>query len=268
MANEETGMLPETDMLPVNDQSEVNELPDNPEADVAESLVNDGVIKDDDPTGVKKRLHAQATKHRRALRDMQQQIDALRAQQAYPGEPAADSYVPSQFEVHPDDPEEVKIQKAVALALQMKDQEEQQRQAASSQAHVQKRYSELERDLDRAADKYDDFDDVVRGDQVPFTPAIRDALLFVDNPGEVAYKLGKNVSELARISKLHPLDQAREVNKLAFALMNGPSGRSEAVASESPFNPIKANPSKRSSAITDNTSPAAIRQMMKSGAWK
>jgi len=124
----------------------------------------------------------------------------------------------------------------------------------------------LNDEFDRASDKYDDFDDIVREGDAPFTDAVRDALLLVENPAEVAYSLGKNRSELQRISKLHPLDQAREVNKLSFSLMgnNGtraPSGKAQ------PLGAIRANPAS-SQAVTDKTPPSVIRARMKAGTWK
>jgi hypothetical protein len=117
-------------------------------------------------------------------------------------------------------------------------------------------------------DKYDDFDEIVRGDDVPFTSHVRDALLLVENPADVAYKLGKNKAELERISKLHPLDQAREVNKLSFSLMGGNNGKTSSTPKSNPMGSIRANPASSSTAITDKTPPSVIRARMKAGTWK
>lgn len=165
--------------------------------------------------------------------------------------------------------EEQKIQHAVRLALGAKDDQERQARDAERQAHVQKSYQRLNDEFDRTAEKYEDFDDVVRGQDAPFTPHVRDALLLVDNPGEVAYKLGKNEAELRRIGKLHPLDQAREVNKLSFALMGVNAGKpAQAPAKSNPMGSVRANPALASSAVTDKTPPSAIRARMKAGTWK
>jgi hypothetical protein len=163
--------------------------------------------------------------------------------------------------------EEEKIQKAVRMALGAKEEQERQAQMAERQAHVQKQYMNLNNEFDKASEKYDDFDDVVRGDNVPFTSHVRDALLLVPNPADVAYRLGKNRSELERIAKLHPLDQAREVNNLAFSLMGGNNGKqpSSTNPTPNPLGSIKANPVAASSG---NTSPASIRARMRAGTWK
>ncbi len=227
----------------------------------------------DDPHGIKKRLGMQAKKHAREMRQMQEQL--MRMQQAQMGGQPQDHEMnhnnayssPGQPNV-PSGGEEERIQRAVRYALQAKEAEAQQAKQAQGHAHVQKQYQRLNDEFDRASDKYDDFDDVVRVHDAPFSPAIRDALLFVDNPAEVAYKLGKNRQELSRISELHPLDQAREVNKLSFALMNGNGKASSAPNGSRPMNPIKTNPANASSAVTDKTPASAIRARMKAGTWK
>lgn len=232
----------------------------------------------DDPYGVKKRLGMQAKKHQREMRQMQGQLQQL--QQHMAGQ-QSDSAMPQMNQSpqnaypSPGQPngvgmsEQDKIQHAVRLALGMKDQEEKQAQQAQRQAHVQKQYQNLNDEFDKASDKYDDFDDVVRGENVPFTPHVRDALLLVHNPADVAYNLGKNPSELQRISQLHPLDQAREVNKLSFSLMGGGNGKSgSSNQKSSPMGQVKANPALASGAVTGNTPPSVIRARMKAGTWK
>lgn len=233
-----------------------------------------GIAEQDDPYGVKKRLGMQAKKHQREMRQMQEQM--LRLQAQFGG----DSANPQQFPYNtnpypspgqPNPPamsEEEKIQKAVRFALGAKEHEERQAKEAERQAHVHKQYQRLNDEFDKASDKYDDFDDVVRGEDIPFTPHVRDALLLVENPAEVAYKLGKNKSELERISKLHPLDQAREVNKLSFSLMGGNNGKPQSPTRANPLGTVRANPAHSSTAVTDKTPPSVIRARMKAGTWK
>ena len=231
-----------------------------------------GIADKDDPYGVKKRLGMQAKKHQREMRQMQEHLLRMQAQiggdnaqepQHFGNQPSYSS--PGQ----PNSPgmtEEEKIQKAVRMALGAKEDQERQAQMAERQAHVQKQYMNLNNEFDKASEKYDDFDDVVRGDHVPFTSHVRDALLLIDNPADVAYRLGKNKSELERISKLHPLDQAREVNKLSFSLMGGNNGKpSSNNPTPNPLGSIKANPVAASSG---NTSAASIRARMRAGTWK
>ncbi len=226
---------------------------------------------------VQKRLHAQANKHRKEMRQMQEHMMQMQAQFQNAN---MDSANPANHQLHNSNPypspgqpnppgmsEEERIQKAVRYALGAKDHEERQAKEAQHATHVHKQYQRLNDEFDKASDKYDDFDDVVRGDDVPFTHHVRDALLLVENPAEVAYKLGKNKSELERISRLHPLDQAREVNKLSFSLMGG-NGKPSANQKASPMGSIRQNPAHSSTAVTDKTPPSAIRARMKAGTWK
>lgn len=233
-----------------------------------------GNADQDDPYGVKKRLGMQAKKHQREMRQMQDHMMRMQAQlggdSANPNYPSGNqnSY-PSPGQPNPPAmSEEEKIQKAVRFALGAKEHEEQQAKHAERQAHVHKQYQRLNDEFDRASDKYDDFDDVVRGDDIPFTPHVRDALLLVENPAEVAYKLGKSRSELERISKLHPLDQAREVNKLSFSLMGGQNGKPSSPTKANPLGSVRQNPAHSSTAVTDKTPPSVIRARMKAGTWK
>jgi hypothetical protein len=233
-----------------------------------------GIADQDDPYGVKKRLGMQAKKHQREMRQMQEQMMRMQAQ--FSGDSAIPQQSPYNSNPYPSPgqpnppamSEEEKIQKAVRFALGAKEHEERQMKEAERQAHVHKQYQRLNDEFDRASDKYDDFDDVVRGEDIPFTPHVRDALLLVENPAEVAYRLGKNKSELERISKLHPLDQAREVNKLSFSLMGGNNGKPSSPTKANPLGTVRANPAHSSTAVTDKTPPSVIRARMKAGTWK
>jgi hypothetical protein len=238
------------------------------------STDDQGIADKDDPYGVKKRLGMQAKKHQREMRQMQDHILRMQAQiggdsvqPQYPHE-SQNAYPSSGQPQGPRMTEEEKIQHAVRLALGAKDHEEKQAQIAERHAHVQKQYQRLNDEFDRASDKYDDFDDVVRGEDTPFTTHVRDALLLVDNPADVAYRLGKNPTELERISKLHPLDQAREVNKLSFSLMGGNGKTPSSPNKSNPMGTIKENPARSSTAVTDKTPPSVIRARMKAGTWK
>jgi hypothetical protein len=231
----------------------------------------DVAAKDEGYTdAVRKRIHQQAKKHHREMRVMQDQLSNLQVQlgqgRDFHQQPTNPYNSPGQPNA-PTSSEEERIQKAVRYALDAKDAESRKAKEAESQAHVQRQYQRLHDEFDKASDKYEDFDDVVRGD-APFSPAMRDALLFVDNPAEVAYKLGKNRQELSRLSQLHPLDQAREINKLSFALMNGNGGKASSSPRSNPINPLRANPVNNSSAVTEKTPVSNIRTRMKQGTWK
>ncbi|QHJ76036.1 MAG: hypothetical protein [Bacteriophage sp.] len=230
-----------------------------------------GLANEDDPISVKKRLGMQAKKHAREMRQLHERIAQMEYSRGDSANPHASTYQPDPYNSPGQPPapganEEDRIQRAVRMALGMREHEEKQAKEAQSHAHVQKQYQRLNDEFDRASDRYEDFDNVVREGDAPFTDAVRDALLFVENPAEVAYRLGKNRTELERISKLHPLDQVREVNKLSFSLLGNNSGKS-ASSRPSPIGTVRANPT-ASQTITDKTPAAVIRARMKAGTFK
>lgn len=237
------------------------------------ALSDQDFVSEDDPKSVKKRLGMQAKKHQREMRALHERIAHMESR--YGGDSANphDSMFQSDPYTSPGQPnppgqnEEERIQRAVRMALGMKDQEERQAQEAQRMAHVHKQYQRLNDEFDRASDKYEDFDEVVRESDAPFTDAVRDALLLIENPAEVAYRLGKSRSDLERISKLHPLDQAKEVTKLSFSLM-GNHGKPTANQKPAPMGSIRQNPANASRTITDKTPPSEIRARMKAGTWK
>lgn len=230
-----------------------------------------GLAIEDDPISVKKRLGMQAKKHAREVRQLHERLSQMEAALSDSANPNTSNYQQDSYNspgqpLPPGANEEARIQHAVRMALGMKEHEERQAREAQHQAHVQKQYQRLNDEFDRASDKYEDFDDVVRENDAPFTDAIRDVLLLVENPAEVAYSLGKNRSELQRISKLHPLEQAREVNKLAFSLM-GNGGAKQTSNRSAPIGSIRTNPG-TSQTITDKTPASVIRARMKAGTFK
>jgi len=216
----------------------------------------------------KKRLKAQSMSHERELREVRNQMEALKQQFSQPHQQASHG---NPYETGNGNVDE-QIHKAVSYALQHKELEEQKAREAESKAHVHRQYKELQKHLDNMGDRYDDFHDVVFGEDTKFTPAMRDYSMTLPKSGkgaagEVLYHLGKNPQELERIGRLHPIDQASEMMKLSHALIAG--GESKANQSARPLGSIKTNPvSNRSHIVTDKTPVGDIRARMKSGSWK
>lgn len=215
-----------------------------------------------DPLYVQKRLKQQQRAHEREMRELQSRMDQMQSQQA----PQQDQMAPA---MQPQGGMDEQIHKAVSYALQHREMEERKAKDAERMQHVHKQYGELQKHLDHTADKYDDFDEIVRGQDAPFTNHMRDAALLLPrqgsgSAGEVLYKLGKNPEELHRISKLHPLDQAAEVVKLSHALIGGGESKSSQAR---PLGQIKSNPVTNSAAVTDKTPVSELRRRMKAN-WK
>lgn len=236
----------------------------------ADEPAESSLVKDDDPYSVKKRLGQQAKKHQKALRMMQDRIDRLEAHLSNQGQPMMENAPQPEMGMDQANPGNISDIVAAALraqkALEQRQQEE--AQAAANKAHISKQYQDMHSDLEKAGDKYEDFEDVVLSPDVPFTNAMRDATLMLPSGSraDVLYKLGKNREELQRIGKLHPLDQAQEVVKLYLAMMSNNDGKAAEAPTMRPMGSIKTNPV-TSHAITEKTSVSDLRKRMKAG-WK
>lgn len=109
------------------------------------------------------------------------------------------------------------------------------------QAEAQKREVEAlttgwEEKATRADKKYDDFDEVV-GDLKPTTP-FAVAIMEAENGEDVAYYLGKNPKEAARIAALPPRAQIREIGKLEAKLLAEPPKPKTPSKAPAPITPV------------------------------
>lgn len=237
--------------------------------EVSESHESQGHENRGDPLYVQKRLKQQKRAHDREMREMQARMDEMQSRFGQPN-----SYYQPQQSPHDSLPAgsgmDDAIHKAVSIALQQKEMEERKAREMQAQQHIARQYGELDRHLDSTADKYDDFDDVVRNGNSPFTAAMRDIALTLPkkgpgSAGEVLYRLGKNPEELSRIARLHPLDQASELVALSHALI---SGGEQKQAQPRPLGQIKSNPVVNSVGVTEKTPISDIRDRMKKGTFR
>jgi hypothetical protein len=241
--------------------SDVGALEGEPQESEAE---NSGHTQD--PLYVQKRLKQQKRAHEREIRDLHERINHMQSR-----DNAQQQYLQNPYTGQPS-PEGVdeQIHKAVSFALNHRDQEERKAKEMQSAAHLHKQYDGLQKHLDQTSDKYDDFEDVVRGDEANFTPHMRDAALLLPkngagSAGEVLYKLGKNPEDLNRIARLHPVDQAAEMIKLSHALIN--NGGEHKNSQSRPLGNIKSNPVSISQSVTEKTPVSELRKRMRAG-WK
>lgn len=230
-----------------------------------------------DPLYVQKRLKQQKRAHEREIRELHQRINDMQSMgnaQQQQQQPAMQNPYANQMGMQQQAPQmggmDEQIRQVVSATLAHKEMEERRAREAESKQHLLKQYDNLQQHLDKTADKYDDFDDVVRGNNSPFTPHMRDAALMLPkvgagSAGEVFYKLGKNPEELSRIARLHPIDQASEMVKLSHALVNDGEAKNSL---SRPLGNIKSNPVMNSVGITEKTSPSDIRARMKAGKFK
>lgn len=229
--------------------------------------------KDDLPLAAKERLGRQEKRHKKEMRalqaqimDLQNRVPSQQPQQTsdfQQQQPPMNPY--TQQPIQPGSVEE-QIHRAVSMALQAKEQQERQAQQAQQAMEVHQELQKFNQRLDSASDKYDDFDEAVRSDDAKFTPAMRDAAMLLPNAEDVLYKLGKNRDELDRISKLHPLQQQKELLSLGYALHSGEMGRGNQTSQPKVMGEIKGTPVS-SNAIDGKTPVSVLRQKLKSG-WR
>jgi len=237
-------------------------VPKDEMIETVEAAKSSGSENTGESLAIQKRLKQAKRAHEREIRELHARIADMQSQlQPNQQQPQQNPYDGNGV----DDA----IHKAVSFALQHRDMEERKAKEAESQHHIAKQYQDLNKHLDSTADKYDDFDDVVRGD-APFTAHMRDAALMLPkkgpgSAGEVLYKLGKDPEALARIAKLHPVDQASELVALSHALI---SGGEQKGSNSRPLGQIKNNPVVNSAGITEKTPVSDIRQRMKKGTFK
>lgn len=100
-------------------------------------------------------------------------------------------------------------------AAVMREQEHKQRE---DNAMLQARQDKFFDALDKAAEKYPDFDEVVKNKELPLTESMLNVAMATKNGPDLLYFLGKNPKEVQRISKLHPLLQQEVVANHALEL--------------------------------------------------
>lgn len=223
---------------------------------------------DELPEAAKKRLGMQEKRHKKELRKMQQQLDEMRDHLRTRPEPLNSpetSMNPYTSQPEPGGMDET-VYKAVARAMELQKMQEQKAKDEERMQHVHKSYRNLQDKLDSASSKYEDFDDVVKSDDAPYTDAMRDAALLIENSDDVLYHLGKDREKLKRISELHPLEQAREVIKLSHALSVG-AGTKQSTSNAKPLGQVKNNPV-TSNTVNESTSVGELRKRMKEGGKK
>ncbi len=236
--------------------------------DVAEGRAEEkGSGGSGDPLYVQKRLKQQKRAHEREMRAMQSRLQELESRTGH-------QYGDHTFDAdssYADGGIDQQIQKAVSYALQHKENEERKAKEREGQALVHRKYQDLHQHLDGMADRYDDFDDVVRGEHAAFTPTIRDAALLLPqtgpgSAGEVLYKLGKAPEELKRLSQLHPVEQAQELIRLSHGLIS--NHMSPAAGSDvKPMQGVKNNPAINTGGLNEKTSIGDLRKRMRNN-WR
>ena len=135
-------------------------------------------------------------------------------------------------------------------------QEIQERERQKHQTEVVDTYREKE---ELARDKYDDFEQVAYNPNLRITDVMAETIQSSEIGPDLAYFLGTNPKEADRISRLAPIQQAREIGRIEAKLASDPVPFKKTSAAPAPIVPMK--PSGTSSPAYDTTDPRSIKSM-------
>jgi len=171
---------------------------------------------------------------------------AMRQAQAMPQVPA---------EIPPMEQFESPDAYAEALAYKKAQELIQQREMQRQHAEILSAYSERE---EVAAEKYADFKQVAYGDHVRITQVMADTIRASEVGPDVAYYLGSNPSEAAKIADLPPFLQAKEIGRLEAKLLSNPPVK-KTTSAPPPIAPVTARGG--NTAAYDTTDPRSVKTM-------
>ncbi len=199
------------------------------------------------PKGVQKRID-RLTQEKYRLRA---ELDFLRSQQPQQAQPTQQAQQPSQapkLEQY-NSIEEYLDALADHKASQKFDHLAKEREAKESQTRQQQEVAKLHesytKQTEQARQAYGDFDDVVQDPDLPISQAMAEAIMRSTNGADVAYYLGKNPDQAARIASLDPFSAAVEIGRIAATVVR-PQPRKTSNAPP-PIQPVGA----RATPVTD-----------------
>lgn len=121
-----------------------------------------------------------------------------------------------------------------------KETETKQTTAKTEQDRAQQEYDEkLDAQRARGEEKYEDFEEVISA--VKYHPATLAAMTASEAGEDIAYYLANNPAEIARISKLTPFLQAKEVGRIELGLETGKLQIKKTTAAPPPARTVAGN---------------------------
>jgi hypothetical protein len=171
---------------------------------------------------------------------------AMQAAQAVPQQP---------LEVPPMEQFESPDAYAEALAYKRAHELIQQREMQRMQVETLSAYHERE---EVATERYADFKQVAYGDHVRITQVMADTIRSSEAGPDVAYYLGSNPAEAAKIADLPPFLQAKEIGRLEAKMMANPPVK-RSTSAPPPIAPVTARGG--SSSAYDTTDPRSMKTM-------
>lgn len=131
----------------------------------------------------------------------------------------------------------------------------QQQNQWNQQAQVEEAFAER---VEEAMDRYDDYEQVVNNPNLHITDVMAAAIKASEKGPDVAYYLGTNPKEAARIARLTPYAQAMELGKVEAKLAADPPVK-KTTAAPDPIKPVAAR--KSTSGVVDTTDPRSTQNM-------
>lgn len=144
---------------------------------------------------------------------------------------------------------------ADALALKKARELVAERDSEREKTQIVEAYHDRE---EEARNKYDDFEQVAYNPNVRITTAMAETIQSSDIGPDVAYYLGSNPKEADRISRLSPLQQAREIGKIEAVVSATPPVKKSSNA-PAPIAPVTAR--SVGSPSYDTTDPRSTKTM-------
>lgn len=234
--------------------AEADSAPEQAATAAPESAVQSPEVADDQQTASSKTFTQEeldaaigkrlAREQRKWEREQQAKLAETQARQSVPKElPSVD-----QFET----PEAYADALAYSKAEELLNQRERQKQ----QAEIRNAYADRE---EQARDKYDDFEQVAYNPSLRITDVMAETIQASDIGPDVAYYLGANPKEAARISVLSPYLQAKEIGRLEAKLADNPPVK-RTTSAPAPITPVNARGSNNNPSF-DTTDPRSIKNM-------
>lgn len=223
---------PETDERPVKDDAPAPE----PEAEeVEEAAASDDEAaepesEDEERPKPKNRVSARKRigQLTAELRGVQRELAQVKSGQ----KPAQADAMPKQdqFETY----EEYIDARAAYVAKQTFAAEARKSQEAQQAARQEEMVERFRQRSEGAADRYDDYDDVIAASEVPISNAMGHAIIESDAGPDISYYLAKHPAEARRIAALSPIGQVREIGKLEAKIAAPPKPKKTTAAPTPP----------------------------------
>lgn len=157
--------------------------------------------------------YARAEAERDQLREQLARQTQTQQPSVQSGEPK-----PEQFQTYEEYLDKLTDWKVDQKLANLQEVSAQQRRAIEQQAHE----STVRDNLIKAADKYDDFEEVVTNPNLSVTPVMAEAMGESEIGGELAYYLGTHPKEAEEIASLSSVAQVKAIDRLEAKLKTPP----------------------------------------------